>query len=117
MMSISHLRGCLVNRSKLVVCLQISLFLSATVLALSDPPGAFGQAVNATLSGKIVDTSGGSVGKATISAANTATGFSRSVQASDAGEYTIPALPAGEYSVSAAYTGFGKQTKTITLQV
>lgn len=117
MMCISHFGGCVVNRSKLVVFLQISFLLSATVLALSNPPRAFGQAVNATLSGKIVDTSGGSVGKATVSATNTATGFSRSVQASDAGEYTIPALPAGEYSVSAVYTGFGKQTKTITLQV
>ena len=50
-------------------------------------------------------------------ATHTGTGFSRSVQASDSGEYTIPALPAGEYSVSAVYSGFGKQTKTITLQV
>jgi hypothetical protein len=105
-----------VNKTKLLVCLQIA-FVFVVVLALSNPPGAFAQAVNATLSGKIVDTSGGSVGKATVSATNTATGFSRSVQASDAGEYTIPALPAGEYSVSAVYTGFGKQTKTITLQV
>jgi len=78
---------------------------------------ANGQAVNATLSGKIVDASGGSIAKAAVTATNTATGFSRSVQASDGGEYTIPALPAGEYAVAASFTGFGKQTKAITLQV
>ncbi len=73
--------------------------------------------MNATLSGKVVDASGGSIAKSTVTATHTATGFSRSVQASGDGEYTIPALPAGEYSVSAVYSGFGKQTKTITLQV
>jgi hypothetical protein len=78
---------------------------------------AKGQAVTATLSGRILDTSGGSVAKTNISITNTATGFTRSVQASDAGEYSIPALPAGDYTVSAEYTGFGKQTKNITLQV
>jgi hypothetical protein len=106
-----------VNKTRSVVCLQAALFLFVAGLALSNPSAALGQAVNATLSGKIVDTSGGSVGKATVIATNAATGFSRSVQASDAGEYTIPALPAGEYSVSAVYKGFGKQIKTITLQV
>src|SRR5690242_7662398 len=80
-------------------------------------PIAHGQAVNATLSGKVVDSSGGSIGKATVTVTNTSTGFSRTVQASDAGEYMIPALPAGDYSVFAVFTGFGKQTKTITLQV
>ena len=78
---------------------------------------AWSQTVNATLSGRVTDASGGSVAKATVTAANQATGFSRSAQASDAGEYTIPALPAGEYSVSAVFAGFSKQTKTITLLV
>ncbi|HYL61282.1 MAG TPA: carboxypeptidase regulatory-like domain-containing protein [Candidatus Methylomirabilis sp.] len=95
------------------------LFSAALGLALypSFAPTARGQAVTATLSGRVVDTSGGSVGKANVTITNAATGFTRSVQASDAGEYAIPALPAGDYSVSAEYTGFGKQTKNITLQV
>jgi hypothetical protein len=73
--------------------------------------------VTATLSGRVTDASGGSVAKANITVTNSATGFSRSAQASDAGEYSIPALPAGDYTVSAAFTGFAKQTKNITLQV
>jgi len=73
--------------------------------------------VNATLSGKITDASGGSIAKATVIASNLATGFSRSAQSSDNGEYSIPALPAGEYKVAVEFAGFGKQIKNITLQV
>src|SRR5712664_1923345 len=78
---------------------------------------ASGQAVTATLFGRITDASGGSIAKATVTVLNAATGFSRSAQTSDAGEYTIPALPAGDYAVTVVFTGFGKQTKNITLQV
>jgi hypothetical protein len=90
-------------------CLLALIFLFA--------PNSSGQAVTATLSGRVSDTSGGSIAKANVSVVNAATGFSRSVQASDNGEYTVPALPPGEYSVSVAFAGFGKQTKNITLQV
>jgi hypothetical protein len=107
----------LVNRKNLFVCLQVSILTVLVGLTLVSPIALRGQAVNATLSGKVVDTSGGTIGKATVTVTNTATGFSRSVQASDAGEYTIPALPAGDYTVSAVFSGFGKQTKAITLQV
>jgi hypothetical protein len=95
------------------VCFFLLPFVCVTAWA----PASFGQAVTATLSGKIVDTSGGTIAKANVTIANTATGFSRSVQASDAGEYSIPALAAGDYTVTVDFTGFGKQTKNITLQV
>jgi hypothetical protein len=98
---------------------RILLFRSSAVFAIACLllPVARGQAVNATLSGKIVDTSGGSVSKATVTVSNTATGFVRTAQSSESGEYTIPALPAGEYTVTAVFTGFSKQTKNIILQV
>jgi len=91
--------------------------LAVLGLLLCVVTGAFGQAINATLSGRVVDASGGSVAKATVTATNTGTGFVRAVQASDSGDYSIPALPAGDYTVAVSFTGFGKQTKTITLQV
>jgi len=78
---------------------------------------ARGQAVTATLNGRVLDASGGSIAGATVTATNTATGLSRSAETSAAGEYVIPALPAGEYNVAVTFTGFGKQTKVITLQV
>jgi len=78
---------------------------------------ASGQAVTATLSGRITDASGGSIAKASVAVLNAATGFSRSMQSSDNGEYSIPALPAGDYEVTVTFSGFATQTKNITLQV
>src|SRR5467141_5393666 len=97
----------------LLVCSFAFLFALLSFCATD----ASGQAVTATLSGRITDASGGSIAKAGVTVLNAATGFSRSAQTSDAGEYTVPALPAGDYAVTLVFSGFGKQTKNITLQV
>jgi len=97
--------------------LQILLAVLPAALFLILPNSARSQAVNATLSGKIADVSGGSVAKATVTATNVGTGLSRSALTTENGEYSIPALPAGEYKVTVELAGFGKQTKNITLQV
>src|SRR5258708_16661508 len=92
------------------VCLAVSLaFLLA--LICTSVPAANGQAITATLSGRILDTSGGSVSKARVTITSAATGFVRTVQSSDTGEYTIPALKAGEYTVSVEFPGVRKQSK------
>jgi hypothetical protein len=105
------------NRTKhlavLLVCSIACLFALVSFYAAD----ASGQAVTATLSGRITDASGGSIAKASVAIQNVATGFSRSAQTSDSGEYSVPALPAGDYAVSVVFSGFGKQTKNITLQV
>src|SRR5260370_34633429 len=115
---VNFLRGwTVVIRSKRNYSLQgLRLVLCATFL-LIPPNSARSQAVNARLSGRITDASGGSVAKANVIASNLATGFSRSAQSSDNGEYSIPALPAGEYKVSVEFSGFGKHTQNITLHV
>lgn len=93
-----------------VVCLVI-------LATLPFAPEARGQAVSASLEGKITDSSGGAVGKGTVTITNTATGVSRTAQSNDNGDYLIPALPAGDYTVTVEKTGFRKQSKTLTLQV
>jgi len=106
-----------VIRSKWSFPLQIVPIILCAAFLLILPESVRSQAVSATLSGKITDASVGSVAKATVTASNLATGFSRSAQSSDNGEYAIRALPAGEYKVVVEFSGFGKQTKNITLQV
>src|SRR5580693_4267519 len=101
------------SRRVFVACVLTLLLVALCAYS----PAVFGQAITATLSGRIVDTSGGSVSKARVTVSNIATGVSRTVQSSDSGEFTLPALPAGDYSVVVEVTGFGKQTKNITLQV
>src|SRR5437899_9149127 len=105
------------NRIKRMTVLLVCSFACLFALVSFYATDASGQAVSATLIGRITDASGGSIAKASVTVLNAATGFSRSAQTSDAGEYTIPALPAGDYSVTVVFSGFGKQTKNITLQV
>src|SRR5260370_23804940 len=105
------------DRSK-SLCVSLSVFrLCLLFAACMNAPLAKSQAINATLSGRILDTSGGSVASARVIIVSAATGFTRTVQSSDTGEYTIPALPPGEYRGSAEFTGFGKQSKNVSLQV
>jgi outer membrane receptor protein involved in Fe transport len=96
--------------------LVFSLLCFLATLCISAPV-ANGQAITATLSGRILDTSGGSISKAKVTIASAATGFARTVQSSDTGEYTIPALPPGEYTVSVEFPRFGKQSRNVILQV
>ena len=105
------------NRSKWTFAVLVYSSVLLLIFLGAIAPAAMGQAVTATLSGKIADSSGGSIAKASITISNTATGFSRSAQSSDAGEYSIPSLPAGDYKVVVEFTGFRGQTKDITLQV
>jgi outer membrane receptor protein involved in Fe transport len=98
------------------VCLAVSLATLFALLTFSALK-TNAQAITATLSGRILDSSGGSVSKARVTITSAATGLVRAAQSSDSGEYTIPALPAGEYTVSVEYGGFGKQSKNVVLQV
>src|SRR5260370_31074597 len=93
-------RGCGVAKRTKSVCVLVSFFFA---LILGFCPAVRWEAITATLSGRLVDTSRGSVSQATVTVASAATGFSRTVQSSDSGEYSVPALPAAQNSVSVAY--------------
>ena len=105
------------SRSQWTLCLQAFVVILVAGVVLATSSSTLGQAINATLSGKVTDSSGGSVSKATITVVNSATGFTRTVQSTTDGDYTVPALPAGEYKVSAEFSGFQKQTRAVILQV
>jgi len=80
--------------------------------------GVYSQETAATLVGTVTDSSGAVVADVSVRATNLATNVSRESKTDSSGNYTIPFLPAGNYNVTAAITGFQTQTvDRLTLQV
>jgi hypothetical protein len=76
------------------------------------------QQTTATLLGSVVDPSGAAVPGVMVRATNLATNARRDAVTDQAGNYTMPALPAGNYRVTATREGFGaQQLDNVTLQV
>jgi hypothetical protein len=90
------------------VCLIVLLLASAL---------AFGQAITASLQGRVADTSGAVVPSATVTVTNTETGFSRTATSDDGGQYKLASLPVGNYKITAQASSFQSQTRVLTLAV
>jgi protocatechuate 3,4-dioxygenase beta subunit len=63
-----------------------------------------GQAVNATLLGTVVDSTGALIANAKVTITEVNTGASHSSQTNDSGNYTFPDLPPGQYTVTVENT-------------
>ena len=91
----------------------ILLIIVAAVLAVQAP-----AQTTATISGTVSDQGGGVIPAATIVITNTDTQQSRTVQTDGAGLYYVPALPSGNYHLSATAPGFETVVQSgITLTV
>jgi hypothetical protein len=66
----------------------------------------YAQETRATLTGRVTDPSGAIVPQAPIVVTNTATGVKTTAKSNSAGEYTIPFLDPGPYSVAVSSPGF-----------
>jgi hypothetical protein len=100
------------GKGRLILCVLPAFFClligSSTVKA---------QAVG-EITGTVKDPSGAVVPNARITATRTATGVSQSTISSGAGTYTVPRLPVGTYTVTAAALGFKTGVaQSITLDV
>ncbi|MEO5860025.1 MAG: carboxypeptidase-like regulatory domain-containing protein [Pyrinomonadaceae bacterium] len=86
---------------------KIIFTFAAIVMAASI---AFGQASTSAsdLSGTVADPNGAVVSGATVTARNSATGFSRNVTTGTDGSYTFIGLPPGDYEVTAEASTFKK---------
>src|SRR6266478_5013834 len=70
--------------------IAFAVFLTFIVFSVS---AAFGQALTGTLLGTVLDSSGGSVAGAQVTATNMDTGVSRTTTTGPEGYYSIPNLP------------------------
>ena len=82
-------------------------FLSLILLLASSTA----HAQNAQVSGTLKDSTGGVLPGATITAKNVDTGLTRTAVTSVTGEFRVPSLPPGTYSVTAELAGFSKETR------
>ncbi len=89
------------------------LFAMSFLLVLS----AQGQSINATLEGRVFDATGAALPNASVTAVSSGTALTRSGTSSGGGDYAIPGLPVGEYTVTAEHSGFKKDSRKVVLQI
>lgn len=76
------------------------------------------QQVNGTITGTVSDASGATLPGASIRVQSKSTNATRDTVTDNSGNYTIPFIPAGEYSISVQAKGFQSQNvAAVTLQV
>lgn len=92
------------------------LFLVAFVAALLAVGPSLAQAPTGTIAGVVTDSAGAPVAGARVSIANQESGLTRSLSASEAGDYSAAALPPGVYQVTAEATGFSLLQRTATIE-
>jgi len=91
--------------------LRYLLAFLAVWIGLIRPAEVRAQVVGATVSGTIVDPSGGATPGVTVAIKNTATGTTTNAVTNGGGFYLAPNLPAGEYEITASASGFASQVR------
>ena len=90
------------------------LFAGAALFA----PLMHAQYENGSVVGTIKDPSGAPIAHAAVTVTNTATGVANKAESGDAGEYDLPQLRVGVYTISATAPGFSSAVaKNITVSV
>ena len=99
-------------------CLRVSVTAVLALLLTSTAAVAQGGTSTATLSGKVVDETGGRLPRVTVTVTNAATNQSRTVFSNEEGLYRFAGLPPGAYSLRAEIQGFVPFTRSqLTLNV
>src|SRR4051794_39314986 len=81
-------------------------------------PLALAQQTTATLTGTVSDPAGAAVPNVIVKATELSTNQVRETKSAENGGYILPFLPAGDYAVSVAATGFQAQKiDRVTLQI
>src|SRR5438067_9304004 len=91
--------------------------VSVCLLLLIFGFGAFAQTETGQITGKVTDPTGAAVANATVEVKAASTGALRSTQTNGTGDYTVPNLLPGTYTVTANSTCFSRAEKNVVLQV
>ena len=93
---------------------SLTLFVALTVSAMSIPAAfAQGQALDGIIEGVVRAQAGNQpLAGATVRAFNASTGYERSVASNEAGRYSLPLLPPGEYVVFVEAPAFATMSRT-----
>ena len=95
------------------ICISLLTTLALLLMSLA----AQAQTVTATLEGRVSEATGAVLANATVKAVNNSTGYTRSAVSSVTGDYRIPLLPVGTYTLTAELKGFKTYTRQVTLQI
>jgi len=111
-----HARNCESMLSGLrFVSALVCVLLGVTLAAMGQSAGTFDTG---TIIGSVTDQTGAVIPHASVTITNTGTGIVKNAKTGDNGLFTAPALPFGNYVVSAAADRFGKAaSKTFVLNV
>jgi hypothetical protein len=99
-----------ISRRPFGACLVILVLLVAGT-------NLFSQTDTGSIAGTVTDPTGAVIPGATITATSTDTGLKLSAMSNDTGQFTILAVPRGNYSVSTDVSGFDPQTIAVTVTV
>ena len=91
-----------------------SLFL-AILLVFAPVSWLHAQTNLASITETITDATGAAIANSSVTAQNTATSASRSITSSATGSYSFPALPFGNYTITASASGFEASATTVEL--
>jgi hypothetical protein len=96
---------------------RISIFSASIFAAASLSLTAHAQST-ATVSGRVTDPSGAVVAGAAVTVRNAGTGIERATKTDASGDYSVPSLQPGQYSVTVQASGFARfQLRRLALQV
>ena len=96
---------------------RLPSLLAAAIMAVIGVGSAFAQSSTARVEGVVTDSSGGALPGVTVTATNIRTTLQRTDVTDRRGAYSIPALPVGDYRVTAELSGFAPEVTPITLSV
>jgi hypothetical protein len=97
--------------------MRVKFLAFALLTLLAGAAVASAQTFRGGISGRVTDQSGGVLPGATVTATNTGTGVSRTTVTSTTGDFSLPDLALGTYSVEVNLEGFQPQKATVEVTV